>query len=170
MRGYAASVAVLLFVGLLSGGARAAAPAAKPTLLAPEVELVELTPVDQRYDQADDAKRLAMVSQRVRHALAGSSRYALLDRGPQDRHPPYRYADCKACVLSWARASGADFLLVAWVQKESRLILIVNLALIDLHHDHDSVGSVELRGDTDASWLAGAQQLLDRYLGIDTPL
>jgi hypothetical protein len=56
------------------------------------------------------------------------------------------------------------------VQKESRLILSVNLSLVDLHRGTDKGGSVELRGDTDESWLAGAQQLLDRYLGVQAPL
>ncbi len=167
----AASVVVLILAGLLSGQACAwpAAPAGKPTLLAPDVELVDLAPSDQRYDQADDARRTALLSQRLRKALADSGRYALLDRA-QDRTPPYRYADCRACMLDWARSRGADLLLVGWVQKESRLILSVNLSLVDLHRGTDKGGSVELRGDTDESWLAGAQQLLDRYLGVQAPL
>jgi hypothetical protein len=169
----AASIAVLVLAGLLPGAASRAAPAApaeKPVLLAPDLELVELAPPDQRYDEAEDAGRAAMLSQRLRKALAASGRYALLDRGPQDRTPPYRYADCRACLLDWARKRGAQLVLVSWVQKESRLILSVNLHLIDLRRNTDHGGWVDLRGDTDEVWLAGTQQLLDRYLGVQAPL
>jgi hypothetical protein len=81
--------------------------------------------------------------------------------------PSYRH-DCKACLANWARGQGADVALVTWVQKESRLIVMINMALIDVAHpDRPAAGgSIDLRGDTDASWQAGAAQLLERTTGV----
>lgn len=143
------------------------APAAPPSLLVADVELVDLAPVDQRYDQAEDTARAAMLSRRLRAALAASGDYRVLERGQADRQPPYRYTACRACIIDWTRRCGADHVLVTWVQKESRLILSVNMALIDIAHPQAAKGgSVDLRGDTDATWLAGASQVLDRTMGV----
>jgi hypothetical protein len=58
------------------------------------------------------------------------------------------------------------------VQKESWLIFAVNVALIDLTHPDKTVrgGSVELRRDTDGTWLAGAGLMLDHTLGFTLSL
>ena len=166
-----AALALLLAAWLLLPGATAAAPAVAATpggLLVTDVELVELAPSDQRYDQAEDAVRAAMVSRRIRAAIVASGRYHVLDRGPADRQPPYRYMDCKACIFDWARQRGARRVLVVWVQKESRLILMLNMALIDVSQPQQELagGSVDLRGDTDETWLAGASQMLQRTMGV----
>ena len=165
-----AAFALLLAASLLLPGAAAAVPAASASgaLLVTDVELVELAPSDQRYDQAEDAARAAMVSRRIRAAIVAAGRYRVLDRGPADRRPPYRYMDCKACILDWARRRGAQRVLVVWVQKESRLILMLNMALIDVNRPRQELagGSVDLRGDTDETWLAGASQMLQRTLGV----
>ena len=98
------AVLTLLLAAWLLPGAAAAVPAVVATpggLLVTDVELVELAPSDQRYDQAADAARAAMVSRRIRAAIVASGRYRVLDRGPADRHPPNRYLDCKACLLDW---------------------------------------------------------------------
>lgn len=164
-------VAIVLFALSAWPAARATADEATvPSLLLPPVELVDLAPPDQRYDQREDAARAELLGARLRQALAASHRYRLLDGGAAAR-PPYRYLDCKACMADWARRQGADLVLVAWVQKESRLILSVNLALIDVAHPQRpaSGGSVDLRGDTDATWLAGGSQLLERTMGVSLP-
>lgn len=157
---------VLLLIGLLATPCAwsAAREGMAVPLVVARIELVELAPVDQRYDRAEDAARAVMVGRRIRAALAQSHRYRLLDADA----PTYRYTDCKACLASWARTQGADYALVTWVQKESRLIVMINMALIDVAHPDRPApgGSIDLRGDTDATWLAGASQLLDRTLGL----
>jgi hypothetical protein len=156
-------IAMALLGGLAMSPARAAAP--PPRLLVTPVVLVDLAPPDQRYDQVEDAARATRISARMRRALDASRRWRVMAAGA---HPPYRYLDCKRCVVDWARRLGADQLLVGWVQKESRLILSVNLVLIDLRHGetrHDA--TVELRGDTDATWQAGTAQVLERLTGVE---
>jgi hypothetical protein len=146
------------------------ATVARPSLLLADVELVELAPPDQRYDQAEDAARASMLSKRIRAAVVASGHYRLLS-GEGERKPPHRYIDCKACIVDWAHRHDADYVLVVWVQKESRLILMINMALIDVAHPDRRAagGSVDLRGDTDDTWLAGARQMLDRTLAVAMP-
>jgi hypothetical protein len=137
-------------------------------LLVSDVDLVELAPPEQRYDEAEDAARASALSQHIRAAVTASSKYQVLHRGGADTKPPFRYLDCKACIVDWAKQRGADYVLVTWVQKESRLILMINMALIDVAHPDRAApgGSVDLRGDTDETWQAGASQMLDRTLGV----
>ncbi len=151
-----------------AAGASTGAVKVPPSIVVADVDLVELAPVDERYDQAEDAARAARLSQRIRAAVVHSNRYRVLDHGSADRVPPHRYTDCKACLVGWARQRGADYVLVSWVQKESRLILMVNMALIDVAHPEQvpAGGSVDLRGDTDETWLVGASQMLDRTIGV----
>jgi hypothetical protein len=165
----APALLVILLLAPWACVADAGVPAAmRPSMLVANVDLVELAPPDEQYDQADDVARAATLSANIRSAIATSDRYRVLDRGDADRTPPHRYNDCKACMVDWARQRGADYVLVTWVQKESRLILMVNMALIDVAHPDSSGagGSVDLRGDTGETWQAGASQMLDRTLGV----
>lgn len=144
-----------------------AAESMPPRLLMAEVEWIDLAPPEQRYDQAEDAARVRLLDARLRQSLRQASAYRLLDGGPAQRRAPYRYNDCRACITEWASKQGAQRLLLTWVQKESRLILSINMQLIDPQRGTDLAGgSLELRGDTDAVWLAGADQLLQRTLGV----
>jgi hypothetical protein len=160
------AIAVLLIGWLAAPGAQSVGRDAQavPTLLVPAVELVDLAPPEQRYDQAQDAARAAMLGRRICATLARAKGYRLLEATTA----PYRYTDCKACMARWARSQGADYVLVTWVQKESRLIVMENMALIDVAHpDRPAAGgSIDLRGDTDQTWLAGASQLLQRTVGV----
>ncbi|TAL84542.1 MAG: DUF2380 domain-containing protein [Rhodanobacter sp.] len=145
-----------VLLGLLAATSASAAPhgkPARPALLVADVELVELAPPDQRYDQAQDAVRVALLSRHIRAAVMASGRYRVLDRGMADRVPPYRYMNCKACIFDWAHQRTAGLVLADWVQKESRLIPMVNMALIDAAYPAQEAagGSVDLRGDTDAT-------------------
>lgn len=160
---------ILLAVLLLAPQASSARQDAttRPTLLVADVELVQLAPADQRYDQAEDTARAAMLTRRLRASITRSARYRELDRGADDHRPPCRYADCKACLLEWARRRGAGYVLVTTVQKESRLILMVNMLLADVAHpSRPARGGM---GDTDATWLAGAGQGLERTLNLKMP-
>lgn len=158
-------LAALAVIVLLAAPCARSAAAALPRLLVTPVELVDLAPADQRYDQREDAARAAALGQQLRAALARSGRYRVVGKTAT---PPYRYTDCKACLADWARTQGADVALVTWVQKESRLIVMINMALIDLAHpDRPAAGgSIDLRGDSDEMWQAGAAQLLDRTTGV----
>lgn len=132
-----------------------------PNLLIPRFDLVQTAPPDQRYDQKADHARITLITRHVRTAFATSRHYSVLNRGPHDRRPPYQYTACHACIYDWAKSRGADYVLVGWVQKESRLILFISMALLNVHtHEVVQSGSLSLRGDTDSMWLHGANYLL----------
>ncbi|HYW75962.1 MAG TPA: DUF3280 domain-containing protein [Gammaproteobacteria bacterium] len=164
-----ASGVLLLAALTLSASQAHAGPA--PSLLVPRFDLVQTAPPDQRYDQKADHARIRLITRRVRAAFGASKHYRVLDRGPKDRRPPYAYTGCHACIYDWARARGADYVLVGWVQKESRLILFISMALLNVHsHKVVQTGSVSLRGDTDSVWIHGARYLLEHtFHVIPTP-
>jgi hypothetical protein len=109
-----------------------------------------------------------MLSKRIRAAVIASGYYRVLGRSKANRTLPFRYLNCKACIFDWARQRGSKPVLVSWVRKESRLILMVSMALIDVADPRKAIagGSVDLRGDTDAMWLTGASQMLERTMGV----
>lgn len=165
---HAALLAMLLLALPIAAPASPRGHAGTPTVLVPDVEVVDLAPLDQQYDQKQDAARAAMLTRRLRAAVAAAHGYRLLDRGPADRKPPFTYRQCRSCMADWARKRGADLVLVTWVQKESRLILFVSMALIDVHHPDRQAkgGSIALRNDIGAMWRAGASRVLKRTMGV----
>jgi len=161
-------MALVLLAGAMWLPPLRAAEQAPPRLLMAEVEWIDLAPPEQRYDQAEDAARVRLLDARLRQRLRQASAYRLLDDASARRPPPYRYSDCRACVVDWAVKLGAQRLLLTWVQKESRLILSLNMQLIDPQRGVALAGgSLDLRGNTEAIWLAGADQLLQRTLDLE---
>ncbi len=102
--------------------------------------------------------------------IAQSARYRLLERGPKDAAPPYSYFSCHACIWDWAHARGADYVLVCWVDKESRLILSVGMLLLDArNHTAVKEASTQIRDDTDRMWLAATDYLLRKDILTAAP-
>jgi hypothetical protein len=136
---------------------------ARPTILVARFVLLETAPADQRYDVAADDRRIALVTSRARTIIARSGAYRVLDRGPKDAAPPYSYMSCHACIWDWAHSRGADYVLVGWVQKESRLILSVGMILLDAQRQTVvKATSTQIRDDTDRMWLAATDYLLKK--------
>ena len=63
--------------------------------------------------------------------------------------------------LMAAKALGADVIVIGWVQKVSNLILNINLQVKDVRTGEMLYAkSVDLRSNTDDSWLRGIRHLL----------
>ena len=116
-----------------------------------------------RGARADEQARLGLISDDLRRRLGESGRYLVLDLAPARA----RIADaghlhgCPRCASTIARDLGAAVALTGTVQKVSNLILNVNLYL----HDAASgallrAWSVDIRGNTDQSWLRGVSYLV----------
>ena len=112
-----ASLFCLLAVPLATSARQA--KVARPSLLVADVDLVEYAPLDQRYDQAEDAARAAMLSQRIRAAVSASGHYRVLDRSKADRTPPYRYLNCKACISTGHASVAASLCLSPGCRKRA---------------------------------------------------
>jgi len=155
----------VLAVGLAAGGAGAASP---PRLALFPFELVDssLQGEVQGIDPADRA-RLAMIEGELQSALAASDHYQLVDTAPAAAaiEAAGRLWSCNGCELAIARRLDADLALVGWVQKVSNLILNLNVVVRDAATRAPVLaGSVDIRGDTDASWRHGMRYLIRHRL------
>ena len=111
---------------------------------------------------AGDQKRLKLISEQLRTEFEKNNFYTVLDpqrtsAAVQRARDSYRYLhDCNGCDLDLARAAGAERVLTAWVQKVSNLILNINIEIKDAKSGDTVVRkSVDIRGNTDATWQRG---------------
>jgi hypothetical protein len=75
--------------------------------------------------EAEQQKRLRMISDQLRHEVAEKGLYEVLDNAPanamiEDFTSRQHLYQCNGCELEIARKLGADRVLTAWVQKVSR--------------------------------------------------
>ncbi|RZA19143.1 MAG: DUF2380 domain-containing protein [Proteobacteria bacterium] len=91
--------------------------------------------------------------------------YTVLDNKPAeaqiaDLASRFKLYDCNGCDAAIGRALGADRTLTAWVQKVSNLILNINIQIRDVQSGLIVLTrSVDIRGNTDVSWLRGVRYL-----------
>ncbi|MEO0386977.1 MAG: DUF3280 domain-containing protein [Pseudomonadota bacterium] len=110
----------------------------------------------------EEAARLNMVTALVeeRFAAAGCT---FLDLAPAraDLDRVVNPAKCYGCDIRIGAALGADYVLVGEVQKVSNLILTMNLQLRDVASGETVKGRVvDIRANTDESWLRGMRYIL----------
>ncbi|WP_118133514.1 DUF3280 domain-containing protein [Oceanicella sp. SM1341] len=110
----------------------------------------------------DEAKRVADGAAQIEAALHEHGLETLaLDpvRAQLDR--VVNPADCNGCELRMARELGADYAMVAEVQKVSNLILSMNIVVREPQSGAKVRGiSVDIRGNTDESWHRGFSYIL----------
>ena len=107
---------------------------------------------------AAEAARLALMTDDLRARIAGSGRLEVV-------LPEEAPAACPACEVAAAGRAGADYALTGWVQKVSDLILNINLRVRNVRSgDVVFQDSVDIRGNTDRSWLRGLRYLVERRL------
>ena len=117
-------------------------------------------------DPADQA-RLRLVQEELQERLQQSGRFELVDTAPVADQVAVagRLWSCNGCEVSIARRLDADLALVGWVQKVSNLILNLNVVIRDTStREQVFASSVDIRGNTDESWLHGIRYLLDNRL------
>ncbi|WP_425073973.1 DUF3280 domain-containing protein [Sagittula sp. S175] len=109
-----------------------------------------------------EAARLKKLDTLVRERFAAGG-YDLVDLAPvQDRlDRVVNPAKCYGCEARMATDLGADYALVGEVQKVSNLILTMNLQLRDATSGETVKGRVvDIRGNTDDSWMRGMRYIL----------
>lgn len=113
-----------------------------------------------------EKQRLVMIGDTLTKMLVDSGRYEVVplsDSLRQKIDRSARITGCNGCQIEWAREAGAD--LAAWgtVQKVSNLILNENAYMDDARSGTAYFSqSVDIRGNTDESWVRGMRYLL-RY-------
>ncbi len=118
----------------------------------------------------DEQARLIRIGDQLRRELSESGRYTLIDIAPM--HDRIEKAGtlhgCNGCEADIAGALGADISIAGTVQKVSNLILNINLYMRDA-----TTGkllrtlSVDIRGNTDASWSRGVSYIVRNRLLVD---
>jgi Protein of unknown function (DUF2380) len=164
MRSLALSAAALHFL-LAATIAGAAEP---PRLAVFDLELID-TSLEGEMAGADPAEqvRLRLVQAELRRSLEESGRFELVDTAPVADQVAVagRLRSCNGCEVPIARSLDADLALVGWVHKVSNLILSVNVVIRNVSTREQVFGSsVDIRGNTDESWLHGIRYILNNRL------
>jgi hypothetical protein len=93
--------------------------------------------------------------------------YRVLDQAPAARlieklRASYELRQCNGCEIDIGKALGAERIALCWVQKVSNLILNINVEVRNVATgDTVYAKSVDIRGNTDETWLRGVRRLVD---------
>jgi hypothetical protein len=164
---------VVLMTGLaaivLDGSAGAAAEPKTAAVF--DFELIDTSlEGEMRGRQPAETARLGLISDHLRRLLADSGKYAVIDTAPAalDIEAAGFLHACNGCESDIARQLGAELAVRGTVQKVSNLILNVNIYVIDAKTGgHVDGMSVDVRGNTDESWLRGVSYIVKNRLAAD---
>ena len=111
--------------------------------------------------RADELARLHDVGEELRRLLAQSQHYVVVATASAEaKATDIDFVNCQSCAVAEAKELGADVAVVGWVQKVSNLILNINAVVRSTATgDIVSAGSVDIRGNTDESWMRGVRYL-----------
>ena len=125
--------------------------------------------IDEMHDpetRTGDRGRLEAITRRLPVTLEVCSNFDIV---PAPREPVEALAAqiayvhrCNGCAEDLAKAAGADLVIFTWVQKVSNLIINVNAEVQDASGRTVDVRSVDLRGNTERSWLRAVDALAKR--------
>jgi len=141
-----------------------AAPGELKTIVMLNFELID----DTGDTASEDAqhRRLAMISEQLRHEFAERGLYRVLDNTPAAETIGRYRADqplynCNGCERDIAAKLNADRVLTGWVQKVSNLILNINIEIKNVATGETVLKkSVDIRGNTDQSWSRGVSYMV----------
>lgn len=160
-------LAAWLCVGapVMAAGENALAPKSAAVM---DFELInEIRDFESAESNAAQQKRLVLISEVLRNELDERRLYRMLDNNlaaslisrlkvRQDLR------NCNGCELDIGRALGAEVIILGWVQKVSSLILNLNIEVKDVAAGKTLyTKSVDLRGNSDRSWLRGIRYMVD---------
>ena len=132
-------ITLLAFAGLACAQASAAEP---KSLALMDCELIDdMRPFASEQARREVDQRIALITAELAKELERRGMYRVLERGS---------------------APGAERIARCWVQKVSNLILNINIEVRNAATDETAyVKSVDIRGNTDETWLRGVRRLVD---------
>jgi hypothetical protein len=118
--------------------------------------------------RADEAQRLVLATEELRRLAASEAGYQVIDlaglKSDIERTGPFHR--CDGCELEIARRAGAEVALTGTVRKISELVLVVHIYVRDVSTGKvTDVHRVELRGNSDETWLRGLRRIVAYHLG-----
>lgn len=136
-----------------------------------DFELIDTSLEGQmRGEQPAEQARLVLVSDRLRELLAQSGKYEVVDLKPAAAQIEAAglLHGCNGCDADIARGLGADLAIRGVVQKVSNLILNMTVFVTDARTGaHVGGMSVDMRGNTDDSWLRGVRYIVRHRLAAE---
>jgi len=123
-----------------------------------------------RGKQAAEQARLVLISQRLRELLEQSGRYKPVDIAPATAaiEAAGMLYGCNGCEADIALQLGAELAVRGVVQKVSNLILNMTVYVTEARTGgHVAGASVDIRGNTDESWLRGVSYLVNNRLVVN---
>jgi hypothetical protein len=152
----------------LAGVACSAAGAPPRSLALMDFELIdELRSFASEQVRRDDERRLGLITAELAKELQARGMYRVLDQAPAARlieklRASYELRQCNGCEIDIGKALGAERIALCWVQKVSNLILNINVEVRNVATgDTVYAKSVDIRGNTDETWLRGVRRLVD---------
>ena len=112
-------------------------------------------------------RRLVLITTELSKELEGRGMYRVLDRTPAEQLIEWLKAShelraCNGCEIDIGKALGAERIALCWVQKVSNLILNINVEVRSVATGETLyVKSVDIRGNTDETWLRGVRRLVE---------
>jgi sulfur transfer complex TusBCD TusB component (DsrH family) len=112
-------------------------------------------------------RRIVLISDALRKDLEYRGMYRIADNNTvaamiTDLQARQALRDCNGCEIDIGRALSADVVVIGWVQKVSNLIVNINIEVRDVGSGQMLyVKSVDLRSNTDRSWLRGIRFMVD---------
>ena len=148
---------------------------ASPTaaLAGPKAAVFPFELIDDSLDgqylgtRTDEGPRLALATAELRKLVEQEVGYDVLDLAAvapevEKASPLYK---CNGCEVELARKAGADLAVTAAVRKFSNLLLSLHIYVTEVNSGKlTKMYRVDIRGNTDESWLRGVRWLVTRGL------
>jgi hypothetical protein len=112
-------------------------------------------------------RRLALITEALRQEFDQRGLYRTLDNNAAakliaEQRARQNLRNCNGCEFDIGRALGADVVILGWVQKVSNLILNLNIEVKEVASGQTLyTKSVDLRSNSDKSWLRGIRYMVD---------
>ena len=148
--------------------------AAEPgTSAAKKAAIMDFELVNEMRDyETDDSRaaqqqRLLLIGDALRKEFEQRAMYRIIDNNGAakliaDQKALQNLRQCNGCELDIGRALKADVIVIGWVQKVSNLILNINIEVKDVASEKTLyTKSVDLRSNSDKSWLRGIRYMVD---------
>jgi hypothetical protein len=163
------AIVAILLIAATPGFSGDAASSVPKTAAVMDFELID-DMRDYEHPEVKDAqnRRIALISDALRQELGQRAMYRVVDQHAaagliSDFKARQELRDCNGCEIVIGKALAADVIIIGWVQKVSNLILNINIEVKEVSSGRMLyVKSVDLRGNTDESWLRGIHFMVDR--------
>ena len=158
-------VALLAIAGLACVHATAAEP---KSLALMDFELIdEMRSFSTEHARREDDRRIVLITTELAKELENRGMYRVLDRAPaaslvERLKASHELRSCNGCEIDIGKALGAERIALCWVQKVSNLILNINVEVRSVATGETLYAkSVDIRGNTDETWLRGVRRLVE---------